>query len=42
MSKDTSICFDIGTIKPQEKKVLDICVLVDENKKYFCNGRRNR
>ena len=32
MSKDTSICFDIGTIKPQEKKVLDICVLVDENK----------
>ena len=32
MSKDTSICFDIGTIKPQEKKVLDICILVDENK----------
>lgn len=32
MSKDTSICFDIGTIRPQEKKVLDICVLVDENK----------
>ncbi len=32
MSKDASICFDIGTIKPQEKKVLDICVLVDENK----------
>ena len=32
MSKDSSICYDLGTIKPQEKKVLEICVLVDENK----------
>ena len=32
MSKDSSICFDLGTIKPQEKKVLEICMLVDENR----------
>ena len=32
MSKDTSICFDLGNIKPQEKKVLEICILIDENK----------
>ena len=32
MSNDSSICFDLGNIKPNEKKVLEICVLVDENK----------
>ncbi len=32
MSSDTSICYDLGTIKPQEKKTLDICVFVEENK----------
>lgn len=32
MSKDSSIAYDLGTIKPQEKKVLEICVLIDENK----------
>ncbi|MEI3356050.1 MAG: glycoside hydrolase family 15 protein [Clostridia bacterium] len=32
MSKDASICYDIGTIKPQEKKELAICILVDENR----------
>ena len=32
MSKDTSICYDIGIIKPQEKKTLEICILIDENK----------
>ena len=32
MSKDFSICYDLGTIKPQEKKILDICILVDENR----------
>ena len=32
MSKDASICYDIGTIKPQEKKELEICILVDENR----------
>ena len=32
MSKDSSISYDLGVIKPQEKKVLEICVLIDENK----------
>ena len=32
MSKDSSICYDLGIIKPQEKKTLDICILVDENR----------
>ena len=32
MSKDSSICYDIGVIKPQEKKTLEICILIDENK----------
>ena len=32
MSKDSSICYDLGTIKPQEKKNLEICVLIDENR----------
>lgn len=32
MSKDTSICYDLGVIKPQEKKTLEICILIGENK----------
>ena len=32
MSKDSSICYDLGVIKPQEKKVLEICILIDENR----------
>ena len=32
MSKDSSIAYDLGVIKPQEKKVLEICILIDENK----------
>ena len=32
MAKDTSICYDLGMIKPQEKKTLEICILVDENR----------
>ncbi len=32
MSKDASICYDIGIIKPQEKKELEICIFVDENR----------
>ncbi len=32
MSKDSSICYDLGVIKPNEKKVLEICMLVDENR----------
>lgn len=33
MSKDSSISFDIGIIKPGEKKELEICIYIDENKK---------
>ncbi len=32
MSKDCSFCFDLGVIKPQEKKELQICVFIQENK----------
>lgn len=32
MSNDTSICYDLGVIKPQEKKIIEIAILVDENK----------
>lgn len=32
MSKDTSIAYEIGTIKPGEKKELEISILIDENK----------
>lgn len=32
MSKDSSISYKIGTIKPNDKKALEICVLIDENK----------
>ncbi len=32
MSNDTSICYDLGVIKPKEKKTLEICVLIGENK----------
>lgn len=32
MSKDSSICYDLGVIKPKEKKIIEICILIDENK----------
>lgn len=32
MSKDTSICYDLGKIQPQEKKTLEICIVIGENK----------
>lgn len=32
MSKDTSIAYEIGTIKPGEKKELEIAILINENK----------
>ena len=32
MSKDTSIAYEIGIIKPGEKKELEIAILIDENK----------
>ena len=31
MSKDASICYDLGIIKSQEKKILEICVSISEN-----------
>ena len=33
MSKDSSISFDLGTIKPGEKKEIEICVYIDETRK---------
>jgi len=33
MSRDSSVSYDIGTINPGEKKELEICVYIDENKK---------
>lgn len=32
MSKDSSIAYDIGLIKPGEKRDIQICILIDENK----------
>lgn len=32
MSNDSSVCYDLGCIKPGEKKTIEICVAVDENK----------
>ena len=32
MSKDSSIAYEIGLIKPGEKKELQVCILIDENK----------
>ncbi len=31
MSNDSSICYSLGTIKPLEKKVLDMCIVIGEN-----------
>lgn len=33
MSKDSSISYDIGIIKPEEKKEIEICIVIDENRK---------
>ena len=32
MSNDSSISFDLGVIKPGEKKNIEICIVIDENK----------
>lgn len=32
MSKDSSIAYDLGVIEPNQKKVLEICILIAENK----------
>ena len=31
MSNDSSICYDLGVIKPQEKKTLEICIYIGDN-----------
>ncbi len=36
MSKDSSISYDIGKINPGEKKEIEICIYIDENKKTIC------
>ena len=33
MTKDSSIDFKIGTLKPNEKKEFEICILINDNKK---------
>ena len=33
MSKDSSISYDIGIIKPEEKKEIEICIVIDVSKK---------
>ena len=33
MSKDSSISYDIGIINPDERKEIEICIYIDENKK---------
>lgn len=32
MSKDSSICYYIGELAPNEKKTIEICMLIEENK----------
>ena len=32
MSPDTSVAYNLGILKPMEKKTLEICILIDENK----------
>ena len=36
MSKDSSISYSLGTIKPNEKKEIEICILINDNKKTIC------
>lgn len=36
MSKDSSISFDIGKIKPNEKKTIEICIMINDNTKTIC------
>ena len=33
MSKDSSVSYDLGIIEPGDKKILEICIYIDENKK---------
>ena len=36
MTKDSSLDYKIGIIKPNEKKEFEICILVNDNKKTIC------
>ena len=36
MSKDSSLSYSLGVIKPNEKKEIEICVLLNDNKKTIC------
>ena len=40
MSKDSSISYDIGKINPGEKKEIEICIYIDENKKTICAEKK--
>lgn len=31
MSKEASVCYNLGILKPQEKKTIEICILIGEN-----------
>lgn len=33
MSNDSAISFDVGVLKPGDKKIIDICICITENKK---------
>lgn len=36
MSNDSSASYSLGTIKPNEKKEIEICILLNDNKKTIC------
>ena len=36
MSKDSSVSYSLGIIKPNEKKEIEICILLNDNKKTIC------
>ena len=38
MSKDSSVSYDLGTIKPSEKTIIEICVSIAENTKGIQNA----
>ena len=37
MSNDSSIAYEIGTIKPNEKKIIEICVILEEQPGSMCD-----
>ncbi|MBQ7882251.1 MAG: hypothetical protein IJ312_06025 [Treponema sp.] len=36
MSRDSSVSYSLGTIKPNEKKEIEICILLNDNQKTIC------